>query len=610
MTILEHISQMKLGADGEALVGWTDAGTVERGCGYVERVKEVASAYNLLAGVVDGTTRYYTNVRIEVNGFLDAICSCPVGKRCKHSVALILKARQMMLDREQIQSTIPSEWTSRPEERIREIERKIEEEWRQQKLEEERRVAQQVHEEECEREREDAFWRDFSAVREAVLASCRKDSFEKIKAATETFLEWADDDELYQHPQLSQKVWGAVDPTMAVVIETFETNGVDPADTITWAYELNAPDRGLSIGDRLESLRNSPEGQYAQPSVWEKLANRFQVKLDEIPEADYSAGNSLSRPWYWVWALRTAWERAGRIENAVNCYLRFVSRIGNWQEVVQYLNRHQLYDKAIEIAREGIRASQASSDYAWDYDVEMQEHLADAFSGKGDHLMAAAVRAEAFLDRIGAYDEKRTVAQFDRILSEAEKAGVREQVRKSLIHALETGLNPPSIVTCKFQPLKQEFDWKPVPKPVVYRIKTTSADVPPWPLPKANEGIRLYDSRWRDCKWFCQQDMEFLLKLAIVGGDKAEIARRFDDLPETPNNGGFPLESEKAEMCESVMAAMKGYRDDIVARLAKLRKYCYVREDRNGVECAVRVFRELGDASADAFPDWPTAMGS
>lgn len=104
--------------------------------------------------------------------------------------------------------------------------------------------------------------------------------------------------------------------------------------------------------------------------------------------------------------------------------------------------------------------------------------------------------------------------------------------------------------------------------------------------------------------------MEFLLKLAVLGGDKAEIARRFDDLPETPNNGGFPLEGGKAEMCELVMAAMKGYRDDIVQRLSTRRKSCYVREDRDGVQCAVRVVKRLGEISDDTFLDWPTAMGS
>ena len=610
MTILEHILQMKLGVLDGAFDGWTDERTVGRGYGYVDNVIELAAAKDLLAGVVEGGTRYYTSVRLSGNGELEASCSCPVLKRCKHSVALILKAQQMLVNQVQVPSVIPEEWITRPLERAREVERKREEKRRQQRLEEGKRAAQQAYEEERERKREEAFWRDFSAVREAVLASCRNDSFEKIKVAAETFLEWADDDELYQHPQLSQKVWGAVDPTMAAVIETFESNGVDPTDTIIWAYELNAPDRGLSIGDRLESLRNSPEGQYAQPSVWEKLANRFQEKLDEMPEADYSVGDCLSRPWYWIHSLHEAWERAGKVGKAIDCYLKYVPRIGNWREVAQYLNRHQLNDKAIEIAREGVKASRMSGGYGGDYYVRLQEPLADAFSAKGDYLKATAIRAEVFLDRIGAYDEKRSIIQFNQVLDEAEKAGVREQVRKALIHALETGLNPTSLATLKFTPVKQEFDWKPVPKPVVYRIKTTSPETPPWPLPCANEGIRLFDSRWQDCEWFCQQDMEFLLKLAIVGGDKAEIARRFDDLPETPNNGGFPLEGGKAEMCELVMAAMKGYREDIVARLAKLRKYCYVREDRNGVECAVRVFRELGEASADAFPDWPTAMGA
>lgn len=104
--------------------------------------------------------------------------------------------------------------------------------------------------------------------------------------------------------------------------------------------------------------------------------------------------------------------------------------------------------------------------------------------------------------------------------------------------------------------------------------------------------------------------MEFLLKLAVVGGDKAEIARRFDDLPELPYNGGMPLEGAQAEMCELAMDAMKGYRDDIVQRLAMLRKSCYILEERDGSKCAVRVTKKLGEMSDDTFPDWPTAMGS
>lgn len=428
MTILEHISQTKLDAR-MALDGWADGRTIERGREYVDRVIELAATENLLAGVVKGTTCYFTNVRLEENGELESICSCPVGRRCKHSVALILKARQMLGTQSRISSSIPAEWTTRPLERAREVERKREEKRRQRRLEEEKRAAQRAYEEECERKRDEAFLREFNTVRENVLAACRNASLEKVKETAEAFLGWVNDDDLYRYPHLSHKIWDAVDPTMDIVFETFEAKSVDPVDTIIWAYELNAPDQDLSVGNRLEALLSSPTGKYAQPMVWEAVALCIQKKVDEIPEDDYSVGDCNSSPWYWVEALCAAWKRAGNDDKVIDCYLKFVSRIGNWLETAQFLNEHQLYDKAIEVAREGVRASQTSGDYGNDYEVEMQEPLADAFSGKGDHLMATAILAEAFLDRIGGYDKKRTVAQFNRILSEAEKAGIGEQVR-------------------------------------------------------------------------------------------------------------------------------------------------------------------------------------
>ena len=108
--ILQNIAGMDLGVLSQGLDGWTDLRTVARGFGYVEKVKELAATDDLLAGVVDGTTRYFTNVRIAENGELEAFCSCPVGKRCKHAVALILKAWRMVKSQEEIPSTIAGEW--------------------------------------------------------------------------------------------------------------------------------------------------------------------------------------------------------------------------------------------------------------------------------------------------------------------------------------------------------------------------------------------------------------------------------------------------------------------------------------------------------------------
>ena len=108
--ILQHIAGMDLSVPSQGLGGWTDSRMVERGFGYVKKVKELAATDDLLAGVVDGTTRYFTNVRIAENGELEAFCSCPVGKRCKHAVALILKAWRMVKSQEEIPSTIAGEW--------------------------------------------------------------------------------------------------------------------------------------------------------------------------------------------------------------------------------------------------------------------------------------------------------------------------------------------------------------------------------------------------------------------------------------------------------------------------------------------------------------------
>ena len=604
--ILQYIANMDSGIPSKDFDGWTDSRMVGRGYGYVGKVKELAATDDLLAGVVEGSMRYFTNVRLSENGGLEAICSCPVGKRCKHSVALILKAQRMLATHEDIPSAIAENWTAEPEERIRAIERNQEEKRRARQLETERQKAEQLAEEERELQREDLFRSDFNSVRESLIVSCREDSEETIRKATETYLEWVNDKELLRREQLSQEVWDTVDPTMDTVFEAFEARHADPVDTIVWAYEMTDPSWDLSSGERIESFLNVPAGMYARPSVWEAVAERLRKKLDEINFDDYPACDYSTRPWHFAEALCTAWERAGKTENAIESCIKYVSRIGNWQEVVQYLVRHQMFDKAIEIGREGIKASQFSDNYDYDYAEMLQDFLADAFSGKGDHLKATAIRAEAFLDQIGANDGNRKVWQFNQILKEAEKAGVREEVRKALIHALETGRNPSPITTLKFQPAEPESPWVPVPKPVVHRIKTTCPETPPWVLPWADEGIRLFDSRWRDSDRSCQQDMEFLLILAIIDGDKAEIARRFDDLPEKPDRKQFPLEGAEAEMYELSMTAMKGYRDDIVARLAKLKKACYITEERDGKTTAVRVFKQLGEP---AYYTWQEAFG-
>ena len=85
-------------------------------------------------------------------------------------------------------------------------------------------------------------------------------------------------------------------------------------------------------------------------------------------------------------------------------------------------------------------------------------------------------------------------------------------------------------------------------------------ETPRWPLPRSNEGLKFSDLRWDTRESFCQQDQEFLLKLALADGDKQEIARRFDALPEFPHSS--PTD-DKSAMLEAVIAVVGDVRPDI-----------------------------------------------
>lgn len=76
---------------------WTDAGSVQRGKGYVGHVSDVAAGKDgRVVATVFGTHKYATEVRVDGEGQVEGRCSCPVGHRCKHTVALILKCIELL----------------------------------------------------------------------------------------------------------------------------------------------------------------------------------------------------------------------------------------------------------------------------------------------------------------------------------------------------------------------------------------------------------------------------------------------------------------------------------------------------------------------------------
>lgn len=417
-----------------------------------------------------------------------------------------------------------------------------------------------------------AYRDEILAAQRAVEAACDEKDANHIKSSAEELMRIAGDATSYYYPGEFAEEFAAFRRIIDKVPEALRSAGLSAADLIIWVCRTGRPSGWMCSSLLFNTFVNAPSGEYAKQDVWREVAERLKEELksfdeDQLDEAPSDGAHQLD-------LIYEAWKRAGDPQQALPLWIEYVPKIKNWKEVAKLLNNWAWYDEAIRIAREGIKACM-SGDYPNDYEEEMMEPLADAFSGKGDHLKAAAILAEQFLSWIGAYEYHRSVESFNKILNEAELAGVKEETRTAIIHALKTGVNP--------EPLR---DWKraalpdygselyPGPRPVAYRAPDALTETPLWPLPKSNEGLELFDLRWDTTKWFCQQDQEFLLKLALAEGDKQEIIRRFEALPEFPNNNGFRMPDEKIAMLDAVAAAVGDIRPDI-AELIKVRPNRY-----------------------------------
>ncbi|MBI4755647.1 MAG: SWIM zinc finger family protein [Betaproteobacteria bacterium] len=97
------VSQLLDKVDDAVLDQLFSNNAIARGRGYVGRVRRIEVAGNTLSADVQGSvsTPYHTSVRLERRDFfgeasieLATRCTCPVGNRCKHAVALLLAARR------------------------------------------------------------------------------------------------------------------------------------------------------------------------------------------------------------------------------------------------------------------------------------------------------------------------------------------------------------------------------------------------------------------------------------------------------------------------------------------------------------------------------------
>lgn len=559
----EKLKSLLAAATDESLFAWTDPKMVGRAYGYLEKVDGLSFIEGQgVVAKIHGSKDYYARVFCDESGNLESVCSCPVGHRCKHAVAAILTCAKKMSAGEPIdEEPCDGAFATAANAAMAQVRARIE------KREAEAmalRQAEDAREEEWRRRNEadiGKFKAEFQQQREKVLRICADGHVDDIIDATELFLRYMRHSTVEHNPSSFEDEYAMLDPTVQAVIPALRKSGASVADILVWAVRATRPYGDCDATDTITNLLSEPQGEYADPKVWREVAERLQRQMDEFP--DDASGGEWSALWHQAEAIRDAWLRAGDERKAAGYLVKYVSRVHNWKEVAEFLNRYEMYDEAINVARAGIAASRYTSDYGNDYCEMMQEPLADAFAGKGDHAKAAAILAEQFLDWMGCYEYHRSVESFRKVLDEAEKAGVREAVRTALVHALKTGVNPLPLQEWKAEPEKEDFPWKRLPKRVSYQAYDALSETPPWPLPRANEGVLLFELRWDTTMGWCQFDQEFLLKLDIEEGDREKVALRFCDLPEYPKSSDY-YQHDVEPMIAAVKRMMEGFRPDIV----------------------------------------------
>lgn len=247
----------------------------------------------------------------------------------------------------------------------------------------------------------------FIAAQEAVEIAIAGGDAETIRVAAEEMMRIAEDDTVNYYPQQFDGEFAACESVMLKIPEALHVCGWSSVDVIDWVLKISRPSAWLYSFPLYDSIVMNPSGEYANPVVWGAVAERLLHELSDFREEQLEEAPSDGASQ--LWEIREALKKAGDEPRAIDYWVRYVPKIKNWRETVEFLNKFGRYDEAVEVARRGIKESRFGDGYENDYAELMMEPLADAFSSKGDHLKAAAILAEQFLHWLGAYESHRSV---------------------------------------------------------------------------------------------------------------------------------------------------------------------------------------------------------
>ena len=548
----------------ESLRRWVDEGTASRGKGYRNRVGEIVSVGDSIAAKVRGTDEYTTNVFVDDSGNLASVCTCPVGRNCKHGVALALRAAEALKAGKTFPDAPTNGWMvdrKAVEQRLQEREREAEERRRQR---EEERTRERRMQEEREAAEAEAFRlrkASFAAMRDRMLALREARDFGGTLHAVDELLS-ATDDDFFIHSR-GNELFDLVDEALVPAIETIAASDMKDVEKILWSHDAGTPYRYCIDNSRAASAFWPADGEddpYGA-ETWSAVGDALRKRLDDPVFVDACGYHALI---HHVGHACDAFWRAGRGEDAFALRRRFAAKTDGWGACADELCRLGRRDEAKAFLL-AIRAGDVKTDSDdWIDGHDLLDKVADILEQEGDFRRAAAVRAENWLARVGGIDACGNDWLLQQVLDTAGKAGCRAEVRTALFHAVDTRTPPVGMAT--HEPAFPASRWRlPVPPFVSERP-------PHWPLPPSGLAIaiptRLFDI---EAHWCHAEAM--LARMALAEGDRADAARRFLALP--AHVGGYgPVSPEDHlnDLERTFESALSNEFPEVAARIAANRE--------------------------------------
>ena len=472
------------------LEAWSDSRSVQRGKSYVGNVSdEGITAGGHIVATVSGREDYATEVWFDDEG-LQGRCSCPVGHRCKHTVALVLAC----IDR--LNENRPLPLLDSDDERLEELQDDDLSDDEEEAID--GKAAPKKRSDARPADEVDRFIDDLDAaaakrlIRELLaqeptlrtdlarriktdrggcdelLKMARKElkrlarepayvnpweqeycvpDYSPLRRILEKLLEKkAYDDLVAFGDSLKEETFPQIESAddegdtatqicecMEVVAKALPKSSLSSLERLRWLVALHADDGYCAYADLDDPFDHPKDWPKAD---WSALADELHAELDAHIEerkakpddssGDYAGERILNR-------LCAALQNANRGTEARAFRISWLENKHKYNDLARLYFDENDWNAAWETAVKGL--SHPSISLYSGKKVSLQRRLADVAEKRGEPRLSLAIHADIFFDN-------PSEAEFSELLKEAKKERLADSVRPWLLRFLETGVRP------------------------------------------------------------------------------------------------------------------------------------------------------------------------